>query len=101
MSSLLPLRDVEDRAAPHVVVDHAVGETVEGVGLSHDVAAYSVDLGRRDPVGERLLLDANQFGREHGRGETDDWHRGGNAVVVGGIALRDGERLATALRRPD
>ena len=59
------------------------------------------DLGRRHPVGDRLLVDANQLRREHQRREVHDRNVGDDAVVVGGIALRDGQRFASALRRAD
>ena len=53
------------------------------------------------PVGQRLFLDANQLGREHQRREAHDRHVGDDAVVVGRIALGDGQRFAAALRRAD
>ena len=95
------LADVEDRPARHVVVDDAVRQAVERVALPHELAADRVDLRPRHPVGRRLLLDADQLGREHQRREIDDRHVGGDAVVVGGIPLRDGQRFAPALRRAD
>ena len=101
MASALALLDVEDRAARHVVVDDAVGEAVERVALPHELAANGVDLRRGDPVGERLLLNADQLGREHQRREADDRHVSGDAVVIGRVTLRDGQRFAASLRRSD
>ena len=92
---------VEDRAAGHVVVHDAVDQAVEPVALPHELAADRVDLGRRHPVGRRLLVNANELGREHQRREVHDRHVGRDAVVVGRIALRDGQRFAAALRRAD
>ena len=71
------------------------------VALPHELAANGVHLGRRHPVRQRLLVDANQLGRQHQRREADDRHVRGDAVVVGRIPLRDGQRLAAALRRAD
>jgi len=89
---------VEDCAAGHVVVDHAVRKAVEFVALAHELAADRVDLGRRHPIGQRLLLNADQFRRKHQRGEAEDRDLGGDAVVVGGVALRHSQSFAAALR---
>ena len=100
VTSALALRNVEDLATRHVVVDDAVGEAVERVALAHELAANGVDLRRGDPVGERLLLDANQLGSEHQRREADDRHVCGDAVVIGRVTLRDGERFAASCDEP-
>ena len=95
------LLDVEDGAARLIVVDDPVGEPVEAVALAHELATDRIHLGARHPVGERLLLNPDEPGREHQRREVDDRDVRDDAVVVVGIALRDRQRLATALRRAD
>ena len=59
------LRHVEQRARRHVVVDDAVLQAVELVGLAHELGADGRGLGARDPVGRGLFLDADQLRRQH------------------------------------
>ena len=101
LAPLGALLDVEDGAARLIVVDDPIGEPVEAVALTHELAADRIDLGARHPVGERLLLNPDEPGREHQRREVDDGDIRDDAVVVVGIALRHRQRFAAALRRAD
>ena len=101
IASRRPLAQVEDRAASHVVIDDAIGESVKLVALPDELRANRFRLRRRNPIGRWLFLDADQLGTKHERGEADNRNVGRNAVVVGRIALRHGQRLASALRAAD
>jgi hypothetical protein len=95
------LGHVEDGAARRVVVDDPIGKTIERVALADELTSDRIDFGQRHPVGRRPLVDAYQLRRQHQRRQADDRHIQGDAVVVGGIALRDSESLAAALRGAD
>jgi hypothetical protein len=51
------LAHVEDCAAAHVVVDDAVGQSIQLVALAHELAADCVHFGGSQPVCLRLLLN--------------------------------------------
>ena len=91
----------EDRPARHVVVDHAVDQAVQVVALAQELGANRRGLCRGHPVRQRLLVNANQLGRQHERREVHDWDHRHDAVVVGRIALHHGQSLASTLRGPD
>ena len=101
VSAGLSLLDVEDFAARHVVVDDAVGESIQLVALPHEFGANRISLGVSHPMINGYLLNAIQCAGQHERRKTDDRDVCGDAVIILRIPLRNGQSLAPALRRTD